>query len=348
MMGVLVPLLTLFFCFIDFFHARKTTSGTALRDIYSGNGSRAILVNSILYLIFMSEAAIAGWPVLWHNPVGEFLNAFTQMKQFPHSGYLLFIGNFIPAHHLPWNYVPTWILVSVPLLYIVLFIAGTFHALMAVIRNPGSMLTDERNRIVVLFWFFAPWIAVLALKPIMFDEWRHLFFMYPALIILSLEGFDSVNKFLRQRYSGRTKRVMLSAAGLLLIAGIFEPAWFMVRNHPYEGVYFSQLIGGIRGAQDKFDLDYWGLSYRQTLEYIMKTDDRSVIKIGVDNYPGVANATLLSENDQRRLRYTNRLDSADYHVTNFRWVLHDTYDQEKMVYAVRVDGIPIGAVYSKK
>ena len=346
-MGVLVPLLTLFFATVDYLRERSTITGFGLKDVYSGNGGLAILLNGFIYFIFMSAAVVAGWPVLWHNPIGEFLNAFTQMKQFPHGGYLLFIGQFISANHLPWNYVPTWILVSVPLLYSMLFITGTFHSVTTIVRNLRCMLTEERNRMVALFWFFAPWIAVLILHPIMFDEWRHLFFIYPALIVLTLDGFLFVNQFLRRRFSGRPRKFMLSAAGLLLMAGIFEPAWFMIRNHPYEGVYFSQLIGGIRGAQDKFDLDYWGLSYRQTLEHIMKTDHRSVVTIGVDNYPGVANAYILSEKDQRRLRYTDRLDSADYHVTNFRWILHDTYDQEKMIYAVRVDGIPIAAIYSK-
>ncbi len=40
----------------------------------------------------------------------------------------------------------------------------------------------------------------------------------------------------------------------------------MARLHPYEYVYFNPLAGGVRGAQDKYMLDYWGLAFKQAAD----------------------------------------------------------------------------------
>jgi len=40
----------------------------------------------------------------------------------------------------------------------------------------------------------------------------------------------------------------------------------MVRLHPYEYAYFNSLIGGVRGANGKYMLDYWGLAFKQAAD----------------------------------------------------------------------------------
>ncbi len=49
--------------------------------------------------------------------------------------------------------------------------------------------------------------------------------------------------------------------------GVF---FFMIRNHPHQNVYFNELVGGVNGADGKFDMDYWGLSYKQLYEKLLK------------------------------------------------------------------------------
>src|ERR1035441_1240386 len=40
----------------------------------------------------------------------------------------------------------------------------------------------------------------------------------------------------------------------------------MVRLHPYQYTAFNLLSGGVRGAQDKYMLDYWGLAFKQAAD----------------------------------------------------------------------------------
>jgi hypothetical protein len=56
---------------------------------------------------------------------------------------------------------------------------------------------------------------------------------------------------------------MLYGFAALFAAGIFIPATGMIRLHPYQYAYFNALAGGVRGADGKFMLDYWGLAFKQ-------------------------------------------------------------------------------------
>jgi len=45
----------------------------------------------------------------------------------------------------------------------------------------------------------------------------------------------------------------------------------MAAMHPYESVYFNRLVaGGLRGVDGRFETDYWGNSYREGIEWVMK------------------------------------------------------------------------------
>ena len=44
----------------------------------------------------------------------------------------------------------------------------------------------------------------------------------------------------------------------------------MVALHPYEALYFNRLVaGGIRRAVDRYETDYWCLSYKEGSEWLL-------------------------------------------------------------------------------
>lgn len=44
----------------------------------------------------------------------------------------------------------------------------------------------------------------------------------------------------------------------------------IVRLHPYEYIYYNELVGGVRGAFRSFEMDYWCTSYREAMDWINK------------------------------------------------------------------------------
>jgi hypothetical protein len=49
----------------------------------------------------------------------------------------------------------------------------------------------------------------------------------------------------------------------LYIAGLFLPIKEMVKLHPYQYTHFNAISGGIRAANDRYMLDYWGLAFTE-------------------------------------------------------------------------------------
>jgi hypothetical protein len=48
---------------------------------------------------------------------------------------------------------------------------------------------------------------------------------------------------------------------------MLEPLVFQVRNHPNQIVYFTPLMGGPKAAFARYDMDYWGNSVLQAVQW---------------------------------------------------------------------------------
>jgi len=93
-------------------------------------------------------------------------------------------------------------------------------------------------------------------------------------------------------------------------------------------------------------MDYWGLSYKEALEYVIKNDSSEKIKLTVEDRPGIFNSYILGAQDRNRLEYKGRLNESDFLLTNYR--RHEKDYPYKEVYAVVVDDVKILGVYKLK
>ena len=121
----------------------------------------------------------------------------------------------------------------------------------------------------------------------------------------------------------------------------------MIRSHPYQNVYFNFLVGN---AAEKFELDYWGLSYKQALEFILESDKRKIINIAVETSPGEYNAKIIERDDRQRINFVP-LEKADYYISSFFDPAKRLNDQKKEfpylneIFSVNVDNLKIIGVY---
>ena len=97
-------------------------------------------------------------------------------------------------------------------------------------------------------------------------------------------------------------------------------------------------------AKERFELDFWGLSYRKALEYILENDQDSTIKVFVANSPGISNAYILPKSQRDRLVFVQHPQEAKYFLSNYRWHKHE-YSLANEFYSVKVGGAKIMAVY---
>ena len=194
---------------------------------------------------------------------------------------------------------------------------------------------DRRFWVGLAFlWLCLPLATVMLLHFPVLNEWRHFFFVYPALLIVALHGLDRLGGVVRSK-------ALLSAA---LIAAHLPVAWFMVRSHPYQNVYFNRLAGpSMAVIAENYDMDYWGLSYQRALEHILRTDADPVIPIYAVNRAGV-NLNALSEEDRRRIRVVRDYRKAKYLITSARGRVRELLTRPE-VYSVEVGGAKLMSVY---
>jgi hypothetical protein len=209
-------------------------------------------------------------------------------------------------------------------------------------RLPGSPISG-RDSAILLVWFFFPLLYVTLSGATLFDGWRHTYFTYPAFLGIALAGFTWALRALRTALRSSVSRIATAVAVAAVAVGLLNIARIMIKYHPYEHLYFNALTGGVRGAEGKYDLDYWGLSYRQALEHIVKIDRSPAVKVGTYARPGRVNAEILAPDDRKRLVFEANPYDATYYVTDLRWDKFQ-YPREDIVREIFVDGARIMVV----
>jgi hypothetical protein len=310
---------------------RRPTGRTLLELVAYG-----LLVGLLLPLV---------WPVLQIDFFGIVISAVAGSTSNPYTAGDLFRGIVYSASALPRDYVPTWILITTPLIVSALFIVGTFSSVAKIARNAREYIFHQQRDLIVLCWFFLPVLGCVVLRPILYDGWRHLFFVYPAMVYLAAAGMETIDAHVTQ-YLGvarkRTGDAVLTVGLLLCLTPVVS---FMVRNHPFEHVYFNRFAGSdMKEIKQRYELDYWGLSYRKALEYIVRSDSSSHIRIFTTTYPGRVNIAMLPASDRNRLELVHTDSEADYVMTNYRFHPQD-YPYPREVFRVMVGNASINSVF---
>lgn len=298
LMGIMVPLLVISFLILDgiMYHRIKHH------------------VKLILVIVFSSFLGlIITWPFLWEAPFENFKFAFENMSKFRYDREMLFMGEVIKPTQIPWYYIPVWFFITTPIAYVVFGVFGILFALRNITQNPFNWIenSNHRNVLIGLILCTVPVLAIIILKSVLYDSWRQMFFIYPPFIILILHSISSIKAFSKPIYYG--------TIGLLFFS-ISTSLFFIQKNQPLEHTYFNEFISakGKNFATKNFDNDYWGLSYKNGLEHILKSDSSKNINISVQNMPGYLNEDMLNASQEERV-HMKALKEADYYLTDFRF-----------------------------
>ena len=272
-------------------------------------------------VVFLSVTVLSSyvmWPYLWTNPFPRFLGALFSLSNYSWTGLVLTNGKYLLSTNLPWYYIPVWISVTVPLAYLIIILCGLFYSLLTLIRNfrnPNLLSKIESLADGFLFMtvIFPLGLAIFA-NSTLYDGWRHLYFVYPAMIVLGISFLvDLMNRKARIPY-------LRPALVLCIVSSLSFNAFWMFQNRPLQNVYFNALAG--RDVREKWEMDYWGAANYQALRKILEIDSRPRITIASGSSTELfRSANLLSTEESRRLVFKDDWSKADYLVTNYRGVV---------------------------
>ena len=335
--GILVPAITSIFLVLD------TIWDESLRKEWF-KALRSWLIYGFCLIAF----TILFWPYLWQHPIAKFIETYKLMSHYNWGGTVLYLGEYIKADRLPWHYIPVWILITTPILYTVFFVFGILKLAFSLILKPSSFYKNHKLDLICLCWLLIPLALVMIKKSVLYDGWRQLFFVYPAFLMILLEGVFSLFKWISNQLQSWRK----SFAFFFIISTIsINSLYLMVKMmnlHPFQNLYFNLFAGkDLAEIKQKFELDYWGLSFRKALEFIVKHDARETIKVHPSNLAGDMNLQILDPADQKRLVFLRTIEDADYFVTNYRWHKAD-YDYKDEVFFIERAGAKIVSVFKLK
>jgi hypothetical protein len=310
-------------------------------------GSRGRLLRAgLLYCAGAAAGTVAGWPYLLASPWANFSSAFGSLSHFAWSGLLLYNGELMPAADVPWHYAPVWISLTTPVAYQLAAVVGVGVAGAALLRQPWARLRTWAGQLdaLLLGWLLLPLALVIGFHSALYDGWRHLYFIYPALLLLAVRGGLAVAALGRR---GRAWHRLALGLGLLAGAEGLLTTGRMVRMHPHQQTYFSYLPGAL--AERLYERDYWGLAARQGLEYLVRRQPTDTIYYDVPYAAPVRNNLLwLSPADQARL--VRRASAPGrYYLSTYR-TTPGTYPDSvgREVFALQPDGLTILSIFQRQ
>ncbi|HMX74652.1 MAG TPA: hypothetical protein PKE35_10375 [Anaerolineales bacterium] len=228
------------------------------------------------------------WPYLWTNPLGNFIASIKTMSLYPWSGQVLFNGQQFASTELPASYLPVLLGLQLTEPLWALTLIGVVVA--------GIRLREKRELIELsILWLILPLFGFIVMRTALYDNFRQVFFILPPLFWLAGVAIEQV------------KRPAFQMALIVLAAlpGIVDG----IRLHPYEYIYYNRFIGGVDGAQGRFELDYWGASYREAAEFVNSTAPANAT-VWIE---GPSQLFELYAREDLKLYSTHEADRADHY-----------------------------------
>ena len=307
-----------------------------------------LLRNGLAFLAAALLTLYAFLPALWRDPFNE-MRVFLSMDLFIWAGKELLMGTFYKAEDLPWYHLPVYLAVCTPLVVLGLFGVGHWFTWLrlradAALRDPLTQV-----RLVPLLVFWVSMAVMLIQRPLVYNGWRHIYFVYPLMVMSALEALEALPKWLGA-LGVPARLAQAGTAGLVLAQALVLLA-FIIQSHPYEYVYYNLLAGrNLQNARVRYIMDYWGLSYRQAFEKILAADGREQITVMVEREgAAIDNLMILQPWQRARLRIVSPTDDLpyDYYVTPYRNDVTIDIKRMRQVDSITVRGALISGTYVK-
>lgn len=171
---------------------------------------------------------------------------------------------------LPWWYIPAWLFARLPLIVFFLALLGAVAGIATLV-----MRRFRSRSLMILIPFVAQGLLIpaglIVLNSTLYDEIRHLQFIYPAVILIGAYGVF----FLRE--SGFSALIRIGAQALAVLVVLVNLYW-VTQWFPYSYAFINPIAKGT-SEERNWDLDYWGVSAREGVENLKRLGYQDIVVI---------------------------------------------------------------------
>ena len=277
--------------------------------------------NLLIYLFLCAGCYILLSPVLWENPIREFLSSLAVFSSFSHSSDALFFGKTIQANRI-WYYLPVYIWISTPLLISTLVLVGFAFLLRAGFTFREKAPRWEYAEIVSAAFLIIPISFQIITHSTVYDGWRHYYFTFPMIVFLAVYAMVSIHRALPEGWKGTT--VIRCGLWVCVLCSAGNAVRWYTAAHPLEYLYLNPVM---ESSSRLFQRDYWGLSHRVVLEDAasMAKEGEKIEITGRNSYYTYNNFLILPKSVRAKLdvySYSNLFDS-DYYILVYQYDSED-------------------------
>ena len=301
----------------------------------------------IIFLSYFKLLLIT--PQLWLNPLNV-IGLFIEQLSFNYDPKIIFFGNLVNSSNLPWYYLIIWILISTPTVIILLFFGSIVQRSNFFFIFNRDLNAQNLNFIYTFSFFIIPILAFIIFRPAIFNGWRHFYFIYPFMILLSVSTIylikEKINKI-------NYKKTVNLGINIILLVHFITNFNFIIQSNPYQNIYFNFFS---KKYAYNFELDYFGLSNLELLKYILKNEQKNKIIITGLNFtrPDIS-MNMLTNSESERFYYVKdesfNNDKIDYFFTHYISGINDLELEKKgliPLHDIIVDNIKISSIYINK
>lgn len=341
-----IYLLVLFLSFLFFSYLEK--------DFKIGNN----LFKLFSFLIICPFLTVFFWPYLWSDPISNFIQIFITFSKYHWAGEVLYLGSYVSGQSLPWHYIPVWVLITTPPLFLILFLHGFIKVLQKLGENILNLEStnkfwnsqEEKKDFFFLFFLITPIFMIILLNSTLYGGWRHLYFIYPGLVYFMIFSAEIIFKMFKNKIY---KTFVFTIFIVALITNIVN----LIKLHPYQNIYFNFLVE--KRANELFEIDYWGLGNAESLRQIIFDADKNKlnkVQVRTASFTPLNYTKLImseSENERLILTGTKHLNQ-DYIFTNRVYERNPKFlkkyripDNYKKIFVLRRGNVVINEIYKK-
>jgi len=204
------------------------------------------------------------WPWAQQSPIVNPLRALSEFSNFPQDVEVLLDGTTYRSTQLPWYYVPLYFSVQLP--EFLLFLLTTS---LVVVPRLWPAWDKPRKQLLALMLLMSlfPIVYAMLRHPALYDAVRHFLFVVPILCVLAAMSLRYVVVGLVGQFQQSWARhVVMGGIGLVVVMTMLVQIVLMIQLHPYEYIYVNRFAGGVAGAYGRYELDYWGSSFKEAAE----------------------------------------------------------------------------------
>lgn len=293
----------------------------------------------LFYFLLLPVFAFCLWSIFWPNPVERLLEASHSYTSSTINMPILYYGQTVYSGvNVPWHYPFGILLATTPVITVFFILFGTLVCLF-------QMRKGKIFYLFLLLWFFVPIMRYFKPHMIVIDDIRHfLEVIYPLTVLAGIGCYNFFQLF--TKFRKLKVPVILTVFGYLFFQ--------IVVSHPYQNNYFSESTGGIKGAQGKFDIEFWCNAYKNALVYVNRFASNGATVI-VPMAPDIAKLyirpdlkinqspmTYAKTTDYQKGEYTIIMNRESF----FSWYgLNEYMAMNKPIYKLTLGDIPLVSVY---